>query len=512
MIGRRAVPSRPVPTIRSALRTLLVATAAVVVASVAALVVDRTAVGPAQLVPAVAAVVVAGLFWFRPVEGLLAFGLFALFADTVEHWLAVDVLLFDELGLLALIAAAVGAGRVATSRVRFGWLELSVIVLALAGIGSSLLNGVPLQTWVPGLFLLLKGILFFALVRLMPLTEADVERLGVALLVVAAVIGLSGFVEWLDPVAFQSALGLPIYEQARGGVPIVKSVFLHPAQFGWLTAFGSLICYARFVTHRSWWTIPSALVLNVGTFLSGRRTPLLGVVAAVGVGLAWWTSRVGLRRALLRIWLPAAGVALIGAFVLAPSIRQLALVTGFEYGPSMELVDEIFAEAPRSEVLAGIHPRVGLYAASVAIARDELPLGAGLGRFGSHMSRTDYSPVYERYGLDQVRLLGPSDPSAATDAFWPMVLGETGLVGAVAAIVFFGGMGVLLWRAASNAVSARLRTILLAALFVAVEGLIRSATSSVYVAPPIAYFVLGSAGAALAAAATASETTLIAES
>jgi hypothetical protein len=44
--------------------------------------------------------------------------------------------------------------------------------------------------------------------------------------------------------------------------------------------------------------------------------------------------------------------------------------------------------------------------------------------------------------------------------------------------------------------------IALAALFVVVEGLIRSATSSVYVAPPIGYFVLGTAGVALAVTST----------
>jgi hypothetical protein len=496
-----------VPTIRSAALTLLVAAAAVVAAAVGALIVDRIAVGPEVLVPVAAVAVTAVLFWFRPVEGLLTFGLFTLLADTIEHWLRLDVLLFDELGLLALVAVAVGAGHVVRARVQAGWLELSVAVLAIAAIVSSLVNGVPLQTWAAGLFLLLKGILFFGLVRVLPLRIADVERLGVAVLQVAALIAVLGFVEWLDPAAFQAALGLPLYEQSRGEVPIIKSIFLHPAQFGWLTAYGSLLCYARFVTHRSWWALPTALLLNLATFLSGRRTPLLGVVASVAVGLAWWTSRAGLRRALLRIWLPAAGVVVAMAIVAAPAVQRLADVTVAEYGPSLDLAGEIFADDPRSERVAGIHPRVGLYAASVAIARDQLPFGGGLGRFGSHLSRAEYSPLYERYGLDQVRLLRPEDPQAATDAFWPMVLGETGLIGAVAAVVVFGGMAVLLWRAAADAGSAAVRTIALAGLFVVVEGLIRSATSSIYVAPPIGYFVLGSAGAALAVAASRVERT-----
>ncbi|MDQ2673861.1 MAG: hypothetical protein M3Y40_04330, partial [Chloroflexota bacterium] len=457
------------------------------------------------LVPIAAVAVIAVLFWFRPVEGLLAFGLFTLLADTIEHWLQLDVLLFDEIGLLALAAVAAGSRRVVRQRLRVGWLELSVVVLAIAGILSSLVNGVPLQTWAAGLFLLLKGIAFFGLVRLLPLRVADAERLGVAVLLVAAAIGVLGFVESLDPAAFQAALGLPLYEQSRGEVPIIKAVFLHPAQFGWLTAYGSLLCYARFITHRSWWAIPAGLMLNLATFLSGRRTPLLGVVASVAVGLVWWTARAGLRRALLHIWLPAAAVVIVLALVAAPAVQRLADVTVAEYGPSLDLAGEIFADEPRSELIANIHPRVGLYAASVAIVRDELPFGGGLGRFGSHLSRAEYSPLYERYGLDEVRLLRPEDPQAATDAFWPMVLGETGLTGALAAVAIFGGMAVLLWRAASGAGSAALRTITLAGLFVVIEGLIRSATSSVYVAPPIGYFVLGTAGVALAVAASEAE-------
>jgi hypothetical protein len=505
MIRRGAVPSGPVPTIRSALRILLVATAAVVAGALGAFAVDRVGIGPAALVPAAAVTVVAALFWFRPVEGLLAFALFALAAETLEHWLQVDVLLFDEIGLVALAAAAIGSRRIVTARLRIGALEAGILVLAVAGILSSLVNGVPIATWTAGLFLLLKGVAFFALLRLLPFRAVEAEQIGVAMLAVAGIIGLLGFVEWLDPLPFQEALGLPRYEQARADVPIIKSVFLHPAQFGWLTAYGSLLCYARFMTHRSWWSIPAGLALNLGTFLSGRRTPLLGVVAAVAVGLAWWISRAGLRRALLRVWMPAAFVMVIAAFVVAPSVRQLALVTGFEYGPSMRLAGEIFTEDPRSEVVADIHPRVALYAASMAIARDELPFGGGLGRFGSHLSRVDYSPLYERYGLDRVRLLGAQNPQAATDAFWPMVLGETGIIGAAGALVFFAGLAVVLWRAASAAAAGALRTALLAALLVVIEGLIRSATSSVYVAPPIAYFVLGTAGVALSAAATERE-------
>ena len=487
------------PTFLSALRALALVAASVAVAVGAALAMDRVGLGPSALVPLAAAVVVAAVYWRWPAEGLLAFGVFSLLAATFEHWLEVDVLLFDEIGLLLFVVVALAAGHLALDRVRPGWLEGAIVVLAVAGVLSSLINGVPFVTWTAGLFLLLKGIAFFELARLMRLTPADAERMGIVMLLVAGVIGGLGFIEWLDQRTFQTVLGLPLLEQVRGEVPVIRSLLLHPAQFGWLTAYASLLCYAAFITRRAWWALPAGLAFNVGTFLSGRRTPLIGVGVAVVVGLVWWSTRLGLRRALVRLWAPVAILAVVGVILLAPTFQRLIDLTVVEYGPSLESAAEILADEPRAEVIAPVQPRIALYTASVAIARDSFPLGGGLGRFGSHLSREDYSPLYGRYGLDQIRLLRPEDPQAATDAFWPMVLGETGAVGALAALVFFVGMAAVLWRAASAAGSPRTRMLALAALFVVVEGLIRSATSSVYVAPPIGYFVLGTAGVALAA-------------
>ena len=95
---------------------------------------------------------------------------------------------------------------------------------------------------------------------------------------------------------------------------------------------------------------------------------------------------------------------------------------------------EVFAENPKAKpIMQAFQPRVALYAGSVAIARDEFPLGVGMGRYGSQMSREEYSPVYQRYQLHRVFGLREHRPIAVTDTFWPMVLGETGVIGFVAA-------------------------------------------------------------------------------
>jgi hypothetical protein len=85
-----------------------------------------------------------------------------------------------------------------------------------------------------------------------------------------------------------------------------------------------------------------------------------------------------------------------------------------------------------------------------------------------------------------------------TDTFWPMILGETGVLGLLGALLFLGAVGARLWRAATADGDPVIHAFALGALLVYVEALVRSLTSAVFVAPPIAYFALGAAGLALA--------------
>ncbi|HYI67289.1 MAG TPA: hypothetical protein VEW95_10220 [Candidatus Limnocylindrales bacterium] len=485
------------PTIRPTPAAALLVASSVVAASVAGILVDRAG-GTPPLTPAAAALVIALCFWWRAPEGLVAFGVFALLAETIEHWTVVDLLLFDEIALVMLAGVGIVRYWIPNGRLRIGVAELALVVLALSAVASSVLNGVPFLTWTGGLVLLFKGIAFLYLVSWLRLGPADAERIGVLLLIVTGAVAVFGLMEWIDPSAFQRALGLPPFEEVRGEVNVVKSIFLHPAQFGWLTAFGSLILYARFLVRRSWWALPLAIALNLGTIVSGRRTPVLGALIGLVAGIAAQVrgsqGRDWSPGALLRSWGPVVlGIAVL-AIVTLPVMGGFYRTTVGSYIPPAEPMLSILSDEPDAELISAIPPRTALYVGAVAVARDHVPLGAGLGRFGSHLSRADYSPVYAEYGLDRIHLLGPDQPSAVTDTYWPMVLGETGLLGLLAALVFFGALTMTVWRNASTAASPAVRVIALAALMIFVEGLVRSFTASVFTAPPIAYFVLGAAG------------------
>ena len=465
---------------------------------VAALVVGRVAGGSAAVAASIAAAaVIAALFAWRPMEGLLAFGMAVLLVDTVTFWAGAQIRYLDEAALPLLAAATVVFHR---DRLRLpapGLREVGLAIFLGAAVVSTLLQAVPLRVWGPGLVLLVKGFAFFYLVTSLRISEAELRRGMLAFFGFGIAIAATGLVEFLAPDVVRGAFGLAPIELQRGDLTIVTGIFLHPALYGWLTAYLSLFLYARFAVDRAPWALPLALLMNAGTLLSGRRTPLIGVVVALVVGAA---RQLRIGGAAVRTWAVVGVVLLVVGIATLPFLSTQVRDTLSDYVAPQHMIEEIFGPDPDSDVLHRLQPRVGLYLGSVAIARDHFPLGAGIGRFGSHMSREEYSPVYAEYGMDTMYGIAERDPIAVTDTFWPMILGEAGLLGLIGAGLFFAMLGGDLWRSAALGGSVVVRVFLLGALLVFVEALVRSLTSSIFVAPPIAYWVFGTAGLALSVA------------
>ena len=151
--------------------------------------------------------------------------------------------------------------------------------------------------------------------------------------------------------------------------------------------------------------------------------------------------------------------------------------------------------------------RVALYEASVRIAADHFPLGVGFGRYGSAPTRTDYSPVYYEYGLDRVRGLGPDNPAYVGDTFWPRILGETGVGGLIALLVFVVLLGRDVWLAGQRRYRDPLvSAFVLGAWMVFLQALVETLASSLFDAPPRAYLLFGALGVALSLGRRDSET------
>jgi hypothetical protein len=134
------------------------------------------------------------------------------------------------------------------------------------------------------------------------------------------------------------------------------------------------------------------------------------------------------------------------------------------------------------------------------VGRDYFPLGAGLGRYGTWLSREHYSPLYEQYNLSEIRGLGPARPEddgrlarvaapSATDTFWPAILGEMGVIGFIAYVGFLGTLGWILWFEVRRDDGLVLRTFRLAAGMVFAQAILESAASAMFYSPPRVYLV-----------------------
>lgn len=66
---------------------------------------------------------------------------------------------------------------------------------------------------------------------------------------------------------------------------------------------------------------------------------------------------------------------------------------------------------------------------SIQIAKDYFPIGTGFGTFGSTYAKQVYSPVYTLYGMADNPELGIESKKYLTDLFWPILFGETGILG-----------------------------------------------------------------------------------
>jgi O-antigen ligase len=132
------------------------------------------------------------------------------------------------------------------------------------------------------------------------------------------------------------------------------------------------------------------------------------------------------------------------------------------------------------------------------IARDYFPLGTGLASFGSHASRIYYSSVYFEYGLSNVWGLSPQFSGFITDTFWPMVVGEGGVVSLISYVCFLGVLIRVAWQTAKDRlVTPELRFFGLFVLFVLVGSLLESTSSHIYDATMQSSFVMIPAGALL---------------
>ncbi|MEA2677045.1 MAG: hypothetical protein QOJ81_1186 [Chloroflexota bacterium] len=449
-----------------------------------------------------AVVLLAFLRWPRPT--LVVFALFMLLADSFALWIGSGVDYVDEVAVPGLVLLA-GLRQRPWRRgvfepVRDGAFAV-VVVLAVI---SSLANGVGTSTWVISLALLLKSFAFLHVVLWHEWPIVDVRRALTTVFAFASAVLAIGLVEAVVGASLKDWIGLPRLADVRGMLPGISSVILFVTVFSWFMAFVSLFLFAYYLVYRRLWLLLAGLAFGAGAFLAGRRRAILGL--AVGLVAAALTQlRLGVaRRAVLRLWLPIAGIAFAVVIVFAPGLYDLGRATIYDYGrPLPDLLDPSLPTDPwdLAYYIPG-NPRVLLYTTSAVIARDHFPLGAGLGRYGSPLSRDpeDFSPLYHQYGLDHIWGLTPHYAAYIADTFWPHILGEAGVLALIAYLIYIGALGLNVWRATRTLSDAFSHAFALGALMTFVHALVESLASSMYESSPRIYLLFGAFAIALALA------------
>ena len=433
--------------------------------------------------------------WWR-VEALLAFALIVLFYDTLAYYFDGPIKQLDEIsvGAITLIAFVRAAPRWRS----WIWWPRDVafaLVLAMALI-STFVNGVSAAIWVPALLLVGKPIAFLYAVMWTEFRPFEIRGGMRAALGVACVTLALGLVEVAVPGAFDRVFRLPVFE-ARSSLPVVKSIFVHPGPFGYFMTFAGLFTFAAFLVTRQLRWLLLGLAFSLGTVLSARRRAILSLMAGLGAAFVESLRKRPSPRAVFREWWPiATGVGLL-LIVFLPVFLGL-----------VDLTVDRFVEEPNGEVSepsvgdsdANPAARIALYIGAVDIATDRLPLGVGLGRYASWMSRVEYSSVYEEYGLDEIRGLSRENPLYATDTFWPQILGEFGVIGLAAYVAFLATILYQLWRESGRPEEGALRVLRLGAGMVFVQAFVESAANAMFHSPPRVYLLFLVIGAVLSIA------------
>lgn len=75
--------------------------------------------------------------------------------------------------------------------------------------------------------------------------------------------------------------------------------------------------------------------------------------------------------------------------------------------------------------------RAVLLVTSIKIMREYFPIGTGFATFASYYSGKVYSPLYIRYGINNVLGLAEGHATFVSDSFWPMIFAQNGFIGTV---------------------------------------------------------------------------------
>lgn len=348
-------------------------------------------------------------------------------------------------------------------------ISFGLAIVVGTGIIGGLIGGTPPVIIASDILIFLKGFMVFYIFSYFEYFEAKLKKGVVVFTVVGIIILLVGGVELYKPAEIRMLLGNVTSIDWRMGIPSVQSVFIHPGLFGWFCGFSALFAFAFYLVRRKGTDMFFFIIFTLGVLISMRLKAVVGLALSAVFGLWLYSSRAKVKL-----------VCMIGMVAVLVTILFGSKISG--------MVGEQIREYQNP-----LKPRNVLYRTGFKVAEEYFPFGAGFGRFGGEIAARYYSPVYRRYKFELMYGLWPGG-RFLRDTFWPMILGELGVIGFLAYVAVL----ILLFRLMVNsyhrADSVFLKSFTLGVCLVFIEGVIESLAEPVFTKPPACYLLFAVMG------------------
>lgn len=409
----------------------------------------------------------------------ILFAIFILFQDLIvlnvgaNNPVGIILKHLDEYFILCIFIVTIGTHFLKRKAFYISFKEIAFLVFIASGVMSSLLNKVDVQVAMEGCFLAIKGFLLYYAVSLCGFSDEEAKSMIKFFIILGILFLIAAIVDIIIPVKFRLAIGNISREiEYRGNVASALSFFVISSAFSWWMAYNFILALAAFRIYKKQLFLLLIVAFFVGVVISFRMKPILAILSVMAYYLTIRIYERGMAR--FKNALVFIGIALITVFLLQKPISD---TVSYFYNTYISPPD--YASVPRRL----------LYYTSAQIAVDKFPFGVGFGRFGSFISVKYYSDIYYQYGLHIISGMSEDEVKFIMDTFWPMIFGETGMLGGMAYIIVFIGIFVQIRKRLVTADSPLVKFICLSALLIFFEALVESIAAPMFVRSPQMYFV-----------------------
>ncbi|WHX40263.1 hypothetical protein QNH36_21880 [Mesobacillus sp. AQ2] len=366
---------------------------------------------------------------------------------------------------------------------KFDFLLSSLIIIFLLGSISSLINLVPLNVAIQGAILMLKGFLVLFIFRSISFSSEDIHDFTRLFKKITVIVLIFAVIDLILYEPFRGLINTDHKFDYRIGIISIQSIFTHPSIYGWFLAIVGMYLLSVYTVKKEKRAGLLSATVFFASFFSFRFKTVIAIV--FNTLFAVLHLKFGLKSIknlrTKKSFIPLMAVSAVLLLAIIYAVVQLSLLTIDRY------ISIDYKESARK----------ALYIFGFVIAWKEFPFGVGFGRYGSWTAREHYSPVYVDYGLDKIYGLYSTDPKWATDTYWPSIMGEIGIIGALVLASIFIYIILLLYKGFRVIQDSDSKIFLLFTIMILNQSLIESLGEQVYNSGPQYFFIFAFTGIAL---------------